>query len=154
MNPIVKRHLLFLLGCIPVRLGFAALARFQPRYLPLMGGIALLPAAAFLVLFSTGWRTTGPEVFGDRIWWNALRPLHAILLAIFAYLALRRSPSAWKVLLFDAMLGLVAFLVHHHVEPLRWGVHRAPLLPSVRCSDVRFNAPQAVQVVRGLSRAH
>lgn len=104
-----KRALLFLLGCIPVRLLVVYLARANPELLPALGALALLPALGFAILYAFDLRKTGPEVFGGAIWWNSLRPLHALLWGTFAVLALRHSPHAWKVLLADTLLGLAAW---------------------------------------------
>jgi hypothetical protein len=61
-----------------------------------------------------GKRNTGPEVFGGRIWWQTLRPLHMLLWAGFAYYAISRFPFAYRFLVIDTMIGLSVFLVHHY----------------------------------------
>jgi hypothetical protein len=59
-------------------------------------------------------RPTGAEA-GGRIWWNSLRPVHSLLYALFAYLAiLGMQDKAWIVLITDTLLGLAAFYVHHY----------------------------------------
>jgi hypothetical protein len=110
---IKKRLILFLLGCIPVRLVITYVAYAYPAALPYMGALALIPAVAFMVIYSCGWRKTGAEVFADRIWWNSLRPVHAALYFAFAIAALRDSYHAWKFLFADVCIGLAAFLVFH-----------------------------------------
>lgn len=114
MNNITKRHLLFLLACIPSRLAITAIAYFYPKYLPILGMLAILPAVGFLIIYAFGLRRVGAETFQSKIWWNSLRPVHGFLWGFFAVLALRKSPHAWKVLLLDTMIGLGAFLLHHH----------------------------------------
>ena len=80
MNNIQKRFLLFLVGCIGIRTLFVIIAKNSPvKYLKYMGYLALLPAIGFSYLFLTGTRKTGLEVFGNKIWWNDLRPLHSLL---------------------------------------------------------------------------
>ena len=80
MNNIQKRFLLFLVGCIGVRTLFVIAAKNSPvRYLKYLGYLALLPAIGFVYIFLTGSRQTGAEVFGEKIWWNDLRPIHALL---------------------------------------------------------------------------
>ncbi len=115
MNTKHKRMLLFLTGCIGSRLGLVYIAyRNSGKALSeLLGALALLPAIGFFYIYLTGGRKTGPEVFGDRIWWNSLRPFHGLLWALFAVLALFRVPWAWVVLLVDVLVGLVAFIAHH-----------------------------------------
>ncbi len=115
MTPLQKRIILFLTGCLGSRLGLVYLAKTLPgNLLEVMGALALLPAAGFFYIYLTGSRTTGPEVFGDRIWWNKLRPFHGAMYALFAVLALFRSSYAWVVLLVDVIVGAVAF-GHHHI---------------------------------------
>ena len=109
-----KRIALFLVGCMGARLGFAYLAYRRPDLLPYLGTLALAPAIGFTYIYMTGSRKTGAEVFGERIWWNDLRPLHAFMYFLFAGLALRSNKDAWKVLLVDALIGLAAF-THHHL---------------------------------------
>ena len=110
----VERIILFLVGCIGLRFFFVYVAKvISLQYLPILGYIALLPAIGFMYIFITGSRKTGPEVFGDTIWWNDLRPVHAALYGIFAYNAIHKNPDSWMVLLVDVLIGLVAF-IHHH----------------------------------------
>jgi len=108
-----KRFLLFLIGCMGVRFFLVYLAKTQLRILKYLGYIAILPAIGFLSIFFGNLRTTGAEVFGGKIWWNPLRPIHGILWAIFAYFAIKEDPRAWIILLIDTLLGLFAFLGYH-----------------------------------------
>jgi hypothetical protein len=110
----LKRILLFLIGCVGTRLALVYIAKtISLQYLPILGYVALLPAIGFMYFFISGTRTTGPEVFGDKIWWNNLRPVHAILYALFAYYAIQQSRNAWLILLADVIIGIVAFVRHH-----------------------------------------
>ena len=114
LTTLQKRIALFLIGCIGVRSLFAYGAKVIPLdYLPYMGWLALLPAIGFMYIFLTGARQTGAEVFGAKIWWNNLRPVHAALYALFAYAAIQKDRSAWVYLLADVVLGLVSFTGHH-----------------------------------------
>lgn len=118
MTPLHQRWLLFLTGCLGSRLAFAFWAKSaSASVLPYLGALALLPAIGFWYLFLTGKRKTGPEVLGDRIWWNALRPIHGTLYALFAVLALFGIQQAWILLLIDVMFGASAFAYHHFVVP-------------------------------------
>jgi hypothetical protein len=114
MNTIQKRFLLFLIGCIGTRSLFVYLAKnSSEKNLMYMGYLALLPAIGFLYIYFTGARKTGAEVFGEKIWWNDLRPLHSSLYFIFAYNAINGNQMAWIYLLIDVIIGLVSFLIHH-----------------------------------------
>ena len=115
MNTIQKRFLLFLFGCIGTRFFFVYVAKtISLHYLPYLGYLALLPAIGFAYIYLTKSRQTGPEVFGAKIWWNDLRPIHAILYGLFAYNAIHRNPKSWMFLLVDVLFGLTSFLVHHY----------------------------------------
>ena len=115
MNAMQKRFLLFLIGCIGVRSIFVLLAKNASAYiLKMLGYLALLPAIGFIYIYLTGSRQTGAEVFGEKIWWNSLRPIHATLYLLFAYNAINGVKSAWIYLLIDVILGLISFLVHHY----------------------------------------
>jgi len=115
MNSIQKRFLLFLLGCIPLRLLFVFIAKNASiNWLPYLGYLALLPAIGFTYIFFTDSRQTGIEVFGDKIWWNNLRPLHSFLYFMFAFNAIYKNVNAWIYLLIDVCLGLFSFIAFHY----------------------------------------
>jgi hypothetical protein len=114
MNNIQKRFLLFLIGCIGTRSLFVYLAKtVKLEYLSYMGYLALVPAIGFLYIFFTGSRQTGAEVIGEKIWWNNLRPFHAVMYFTFAYYAIQKERKAWIFLLIDVMVGLISFLMFH-----------------------------------------
>jgi len=114
MNDIQKRFLLFLIGCIGTRALFVYVAKNAgPKYLPLLGYLALLPAIGFIYIYLTGSRKTGGEVFGEKIWWNDLRPFHSLLYFLFAYNAIIGNNKAWIYLLIDVIFGLSSFLIFH-----------------------------------------
>lgn len=114
LTNVQKRWVLFLVGCIGIRLFFVYLARtLSLESLRIMGYLAIIPAIGFMVIYLFGLRKTGAEVFGGQIWWNSLRPIHALLYAIFAWMAIQGDCCAWIPLLADVSLGLLAFLYHH-----------------------------------------
>lgn len=114
MNNLYKRYFLFLVGCIGVRSLFVLGAKkLNKKYLPYASVPALAIAIGFLYVYFTGSRKTGREVFGEKIWWNDLRPIHATLYLVFAYLAFIQSSYAYVPLLIDVVLGLLAFLNYH-----------------------------------------
>ena len=85
MDNYTTRIVLFLIGCIGIRSILVYIAKnININYLPIMGYLALLPAIGFLYIFMNNLRKTGLEVFGDKIWWNLLRPIHGILYLFFA----------------------------------------------------------------------
>ena len=117
MNHLQQRMLLFLIGCIGVRSLFVIIAKYINRqYLKYLGYLALLPAIGFMYIYLTGSRKTGAETFGQKIWWNDLRPIHSMLYFLFAYNAIIGNTQAWIYLLVDVLLGLISFLIHHYVN--------------------------------------
>jgi len=117
MNNLQKRFLLFLIACIGTRISFVFISKYVPNdYLPYLGYLALLPMIGFSLIWITNSRKTGAEVMGDKIWWNDLRPIHALMYGLFAYNAINKNENAWIYLLIDVIIGLVSFLRHHYLE--------------------------------------
>jgi len=115
MNNLQKRFILFLIGCIGTRSLLVYIAKTTNKiYLPYLGYLALLPAIGFFYLYFSGSRKTGAEVFGDKIWWNDLRPIHGIFYTLFAYNAIIGNKNAWIYLLVDVLFGLTSFLIFHY----------------------------------------
>lgn len=109
-----RRLLLFLIGCIGSRAALTYVASIAgPTLLTYMGIGAAAVAIGFMAIYMFGLRPTGPEVFGERIWWNDLRPLHATLYALFAAAAITGTNHAWAFLAVDTVIGLSVFLYHH-----------------------------------------
>lgn len=108
------RFLLFLFGCIGSRLALTALsAHVSGKVLSILGWIALVPVIGWIYIIFVGKRDTGAEVFGDKIWWKNLRPIHAALWLAFAVMAIQQTSNAWIVLLIDTLFGLTAFTTFH-----------------------------------------
>jgi hypothetical protein len=106
--------LLFLVGCIGTRSLFVYLAKNSSiQTLKYMGYLALIPTIGFIYIYATGARQTGIEVSGGKIWWNNLRPIHAVIYGLFAYNAINGNPNAWIYLLVDVLFGLTSFMVHY-----------------------------------------
>ena len=115
LSNLQKRFILFLFGCIGTRSFFAYLAKHVPtQYLHYLGMLALFPAIGFIVIYFSGIRPTGPEVFGEKIWWNDIRIVHAFLYLLFVIYAFQSKPFAWVPLAIDVVVGLVAFLTYHY----------------------------------------
>lgn len=121
LTAIQKRFVMFLGGCIPVRL-FAAwfayyLARNNLSGLRWLASLAVLPIIGWFVIMVFGLRKTGVETQNAPIWWNFMRPVHMLLYIIFIYLALSKDinkrNNAWIALFCDAIIGLLAFLWYH-----------------------------------------
>lgn len=125
LTKIQKRFVMFLGGCIPVRLFACWLAYYLARRntttgLKVLVALASLPLLGWAIIITFGLRKSGPETQGSAIWWNFMRPIHMILYAIFIYLAFSNKEEnqkrAWLPLLVDACLGLVAFFWYHGTQ--------------------------------------
>ncbi len=117
MNHLQQRFFMFLIGCIGTRSLFVIIAKYiNTKYLKYLGYLALVPAIGFIYIYLTGSRQTGAEVFGEKIWWNYLRPIHSILYFVFAYYAIIGSNQSWIYLFIDVLIGLINFLIHHYVN--------------------------------------
>ena len=107
-----KSGLMFLLGCIPFRILLACLAKYKQEWLGAMSLIAVIISVGFSVIYMFELRKTGAEVFGEKIWWNDLRPIHAFMYGLFSYLAVTSPEDAWKPLAADVSIGLIAKAIH------------------------------------------
>lgn len=117
MNDLQKIFLMFLIGCIGLRSIFVIIAKYiNTNYLKYLGLLALIPAIGFIYIYLTGSRKTGAEVFGKKIWWNNLRPIHSILYFLFAYNAIIGNKESWIYLFVDVLIGLISFLLHHYMN--------------------------------------
>ena len=108
---------MFLVGCIGTRALLVYLAATVPlAALKVMGVLGAVIAAGFTVIYAGKLRRTGVETGGQPIWWNSLRPVHALLYAAFAYFAWTGARrKAWVTLLIDVIIGLAAFVHHHYI---------------------------------------
>lgn len=114
--------LLFFLGCIPARLLLVYIAYFLLNiekkdkkdlysfYSFLL--ITMTIGVGFWTIYGMGWRKTGMEVGGGKIWWNSLRPVHGTNYLLFTLLAYMGWKHAWIFLLADVVIGIVAEWVH------------------------------------------
>jgi hypothetical protein len=117
LNKIQLRFLLFLFGCIGSRFTFTLISAYSSGWaLMLLGFLALIPVLGWSYIIFIQERDTGFEIFGEKIWWKNLRPIHLLLWLLFAYLAILGNTNAWIVLFIDTVFGLLAFLLHHYYE--------------------------------------
>jgi hypothetical protein len=106
------------LWCIAVRLALVILAATAPAaLLRALAVPALAIAVGFVTIWTFGLRKTGLETGGKPIWWDSLRPVHALNIMAFAYFAWRGQRAlATTALLVDVLLGIFA---HAWLKPRR-----------------------------------
>jgi hypothetical protein len=114
MNNIQKRFVFFSI-CILVRTILAFIAYYvNINYTYYLSFPTFIIGIGFITIYLGNLRTTGREVLGNKIWWNQLRPIHAINYLVFAYLAYRKNKKAYVPLAIDVIIGIVAFLIFHY----------------------------------------
>ena len=110
--------MLFLGVCIPFRIFLAYFAykmRHNTAAMVTLGIVSIFIARGFLNAHISN-RSTGIEVFGGRIWWNSLRPIHALLYFIFTAMTFVNKHTrqyAYIPLAIDAAYGFFAFTSFH-----------------------------------------
>jgi hypothetical protein len=109
-----KRALLFLVGCIGSRALLAYLAyALSTSQLYYLGFLTMIPVFGWIYIILTGSRKSGLETGGEPIWWNNLRPVHALNYAAFSLMAFQGNEKAYLFLVFDVVFGLFAWIQHH-----------------------------------------
>lgn len=116
MNTLMKRKLLFLFGCILSRLYLTYFVKHLgadkvKKYITSFSLMCI--GIGFWYVYLSKSRKTGPEVFGDKIWWNSLRPLHGTLYLLSALYLFIEPSDAWKILFIDTLVGLSSFISFH-----------------------------------------
>ena len=110
---LIKRFAAFLIGCIGIRILFVVAAKkLDPNIVQYAGILAVIVAISWVLINRFGLRKTGREA-GGEIWWDNIRPIHAIMYSAFAILAFTKNEHAWVPLAIDVLIGLGAFLDHH-----------------------------------------
>jgi hypothetical protein len=111
----MNSKLLFLIGCIPVRLLLAGLTyKISEKYLPYLSGLFFAIGISFIYLYLSGSRLKAPEAGGET-WWKNLRPIHGMLYITAGIYALKKSRAAALILITDVVLGLSAFIQHRFI---------------------------------------
>jgi len=106
----IDKKILFLLGCIPVRIIIVLIAIYlNKEYLPYYGLVLLGPALGFLYLYFGNLRLNATEA-GGVTWWANLRIVHGLFYLCAAILAFLKIPLAWVPLCIDVVFGLLVFI--------------------------------------------
>jgi hypothetical protein len=105
----MNSKLLFLLGCIPVRILLVYISTQIPQdKLKYFGILLLLISISFLFLYFTNGRMNAPEA-GGVTWWSNLRIMHGLFYLAAAVYAFQGKPQVWIPLLIDVIFGIFAF---------------------------------------------
>lgn len=100
---------LFYLVCIPVRIGLVLLAKKKHTQW------FLIPFALIIGLgFLRQYMLNAPGGFSKKpAWWQPLRVVHGLLWLTFAVCMIVNPKCAWKILLVDVVIGIVASFLHY-----------------------------------------
>jgi hypothetical protein len=105
-----QRLLLFLFGCIPIRLLLAyipqELTSKKSKYV--FATLLAIIATGFLYLGFTNGRLDAQEA-GGKTWWVNFRIVHGALFLAAAILVIKQAKTASIPLLVDAILGILLF---------------------------------------------
>jgi hypothetical protein len=102
------RKLLFLFGCLPIRILYIYLAKKATlNRLFYLGIIAIIIGISFFYTNNIG-NTTG--FFGGKAWWHPVRKLHGLLWVLFGILAIMKKKRAYIVLIIDVIVGIITFI--------------------------------------------
>lgn len=112
MNKQIYSSLLFLYLCIPLRIFLIYLAKNKQKYLKVMAIFAIFIGCGFTYYYFSGTRTIGPETFGELIWWNDLRIVHAFNFFTFAFLCFFKPNIAYIPLVIDVIIGFISWLLY------------------------------------------
>jgi len=92
--------------CILVRLSIAYMAflSYDNNWRYILVAFFFAASFGFTYLYITKQRKRG--AFGQKVWWDFLRPIHAILLFISGVLLSLKVKETYLILLADALIGL------------------------------------------------
>ena len=103
--------LLFLFGCIPVRILLVYISTIIPLdKLKFFGVPLLLVSLGFLYLYFTNGRLNAPEA-GGVTWWSNIRIIHGLLYLAASIYAFQGKPFVWIPLSLDLIFGFIAFII-------------------------------------------
>lgn len=106
----------YIFGCLLSRLGIAYLIKEGARkWLKYISAMYLVFGLGIGFLWLTKMRTSG--AFREKIWWDDLRPVHALTFLFVSYASFRGMRGwAWKMVVADVVISLVAFINKHQGE--------------------------------------
>ena len=106
-----QRIALFFVACVPARLLLVYIAKnINVKYLPIMGYIAILGGIGFAYQYM---RKAG-GAFGQKSWWNYMRPVHSVFYIAFGMLAVLKNKQAYWLI--DLLVGTLVFLKKYYTK--------------------------------------
>ena len=112
MDTKIIRILLFIFLCIPFRIFLVYIAKYKQKYLKFLSFFAIIIGIGFIYFYFSGTRKIGLETFGELIWWNDLRLVHAFNFLTFSILTYFKPNIAFLPLLFDVIIGFNSWILY------------------------------------------
>lgn len=107
----MERFIIFVTMCFTARLLIAYVAKnLKKSHNKYAIVVAIMIASGFLYNYIIKKSKGG---FGQKVWWNNYRLIHSIMFYLFAYMTYFNESNAYKILVIDAIMGLL-FSIHHH----------------------------------------
>ena len=114
MDNLSKRLILFLVGCMGARFSLAYFIKTHDnKYKKILISLLCIIGIGFIYIYVNNLRKTGMEVFGDKIWWNNLRPLHGTLYLLAAIFLYNNNNNTYLIIIIDTLIGLISFSKYH-----------------------------------------
>ncbi|MBI96702.1 hypothetical protein CL656_06125 [bacterium] len=106
--------LLFLL-CILIRLLliYLSLLSYETKYNILFSILYLFFGLGELYQYISKHRKIGG--FGQKIWWDYLRPIHGIIFLISSFLIYNKNNSVKYLLIFDTLIGIIGHIYNYYL---------------------------------------
>ena len=113
---ILKRQLLFVLLCLPLRLLIALLPIYLNKLLKKIYSFLIFTIGiTFLYLYFTNSRLDAFES-GGKTWWHNIRLIHGMLFLTSSIYLYNNSNLASFIMLIDIFIGFIVFLNNHFLK--------------------------------------
>ena len=99
--------------CILIRflLSFLVYCVYNNNFRYILIIFYLISASGLFYNYFTKIRKIG--AFNNKIWWDSLRPLHAVLFISTAFLLIMKNKYSYILPLIDTIIGIIFFLINH-----------------------------------------
>ena len=96
--------------CIALRfsIAFAVYKLYNNKYSKYLSIILLIIGLGFVYQYMSKVRKVG--AFGQKIWWDNYRPIHAILYVLGSVLLYMKNKYAFMPILLDTIIGIIVYL--------------------------------------------
>ena len=112
MSQKYKIIFLYLIFCIGTRLFITYKIKYHnPKYKQYYSIFLLLISLGFIMQYTLKFRKKA--LLGNEIWWDSIRPIHALLYFIGTILVYTENKNAYIPILIDTIIGLFFFTKYY-----------------------------------------